>query len=400
MAEIETTTSPTALTQDASAHVYELFRERLPESILFHNYRLTVDVANAARRIGSASDLDDESLARVELAAWFHNAGYIEGAERHLEASIRMAAGFLEAHGVSDEDIARVASLIHAAESEAPASDQGEQVLQDAVHSYLGRKKFFEYSERLRKEVELRTGEKLQDREWLERQFEQLSSTDFHTAYARKKYGPQKDVNLKQVQRRLGDKLDARLEVPTPSARRIRPSRGVETMFRSAYRTHINLSSIADSKANIMISINAILMSIIISFVGARLASDPWLLVPSATLLVTSLVAIIFAILSARPKVSSEEPNIEEVRKRKANILFFGNFAKMDREEFLEAMRELMRDSDILYDEMALDLYGLGQVLQKKYRLLWISYTVFMAGLALSVVLFFIYRTQAIMPSF
>ena len=151
------------------------------------------------------------------------------------------------------------------------------------------------------------------------------------------------------------------------------------------------LSSIADSKANIMISINAILMSIIISYVGSRIGTQSWMLVPSASILITSMIAITFAILSARPKVTSEEPKLSEVRQREANILFFGNFVKMPREEFLAGIHELMEESDMVYDQMALDLYGLGQVLQKKYRLLWISYTVFMAGLGISVFLFFLY---------
>ena len=162
-------------------------------------------------------------------------------------------------------------------------------------------------------------------------------------------------------------------------------------MFRSAYRNHINLSSIADSKANIMISINAILMSIIISYVGSRIGTQPWMLVPSATILVTSLIAITFAILSARPKVTSDEPTLQEVREKRANLLFFGNFVRMPQDQFLKGIHELMEEGDMVYDQMALDLYGLGLVLQRKYRLLWISYTVFMAGLALSVVLFFIY---------
>lgn len=400
MAEIEKATSPATLVHEASAQVYDLFKRQLPEAAVFHNYRHTVDVATAAKRIGTESGLNDEARARVEIAAWFHAAGYAEGPVGHLEASQRLAAEFLESRGASDADIAAVSSLIRAAESDAPADDKSEQVIQDAVHSYLGRKKYFERSERLRMEKARLLGEEVDEKEWLEQQFHQLSTTRFLTRYARRKYGLQKEDNLKTVQRRLGNQLDAKLGLPAPDAGRIRPSRGVETMFRSAYRTHINLSSIADSKANIMISINAILMSIIISFVGARLASDPWLLVPSATLLLTALIAIIFAILSARPNVTSDEPTIEGVRKRKANLLFFGNFVKMSRTDFLEGMHELMRDSDILYDEMALDLYGLGQVLQKKYRLLWISYTVFMAGLALSVALFFVYKAQAPSVSF
>ena len=46
--------------------------------------------------------------------------------------------------------------------------------------------------------------------------------------------------------------------------------RGVETMYRTAYRTHVNLSSIADNKANIMLSINAIIISVIPQLKSSR----------------------------------------------------------------------------------------------------------------------------------
>lgn len=159
-------------------------------------------------------------------------------------------------------------------------------------------------------------------------------------------------------------------------------------MFRTAYRNHINLSSIADSKANIMISVNAILMSIIVSFVSTRLQQDPWLMVPAGCMLVTSLAAIVFAILAARPKVTSKVYTVEDVHRNRANILFFGNFVNMELDDFTLGMRELMGDWDKLYDTMISDVYSLGKVLDRKYRLLWFSYSIFMAGLVVTVTVF------------
>ncbi|HEX7072395.1 MAG TPA: Pycsar system effector family protein [Rhodothermales bacterium] len=389
--EVRTNEPLTELSAQAATFVYELMKERLPETVLFHNYRFTVDVANSVRQIGARAALDEDELELVTIAAWFHNTGFTEGTNGHVDASIRIAAGFLEAHEVPDEDIARVAALIRTAHSDDEPTSEAERVMHDAARAYLGRKKFFLYSDRLREEKRLVEDRDIDDREWAEEQLRELAGPPYRTKYARKRYGERRQQNLKQVQRKLGDTLDRDKPMPKAPPRGRGPGRGVETMFRSSYRNHINLSSIADSKANIMISINAILMSIIISYVGSRIGTQPWMLVPSATILVTSLVAITFAILSARPNVTSEEPTLSDVRGRQGNLLFFGNFVKMPRDRFLEGIHELMEDTDMVYDQMALDLYGLGQVLQKKYRLLWISYTVFMAGLALSVVLFFMY---------
>lgn len=161
--------------------------------------------------------------------------------------------------------------------------------------------------------------------------------------------------------------------------------RGVSDMFRTSYRTHIELSAIADNKSNIMISINGIIISIIIASISPKIDSNPWLLIPTSILLVTCMIALVYSVLAARPRVSKEEVSLEDVRSNRSNILFFGNFNKLNREDYVTGMEELMTDSERLYDTMARDLYGLGSVLSEKYRLIRIAYNVFMVGLVLSV---------------
>jgi hypothetical protein len=164
--------------------------------------------------------------------------------------------------------------------------------------------------------------------------------------------------------------------------------RGVSDMFRTSYRTHMDLSGIADNKSNIMISINGIIISIIIASISPKIDSNPWLLLPTSVLLITCLGSMVYAVLSARPRVSKEKVTLEDVRANRANILFFGNFYTMPRADYVEGMEELMMDSERLYDNMARDLHGLGVVLAKKYRLLRIAYNIFMVGLVLSVLSF------------
>ena len=60
-------------------------------------------------------------------------------------------------------------------------------------------------------------------------------------------------------------------------------------------------------------------------------------------------------------------------------------------------MKEMMKDGEYLYNSLIKDIYFLGVVLGKKYRLLRISYTIFMFGLIISIFLFLlaqIYPTQ------
>ena len=162
-------------------------------------------------------------------------------------------------------------------------------------------------------------------------------------------------------------------------------NRGIETMFRSAYRVQMDLTGLADNKANMMISINGIIISIIIASVAPKLDANPWLLIPSTVFLLGTLLSIVFAILAARPRVSSQPISLEDLRHSEGNILFFGNFANMSEDEFLEGMVDLMHDNTVVYETMVRNIYGLGSVLRKKFALLQIAYTAFMVALILGV---------------
>lgn len=165
-------------------------------------------------------------------------------------------------------------------------------------------------------------------------------------------------------------------------------ARGIETMFRSAYRVQMELTSLADNKANMMISINGIIMSIIIASVAPKLDANPWLLLPTAVLLVGSMVSIVFAIQAARPRVNSLPITLSDLRNSQGNILFFGNFANMTVEDFVHGMEEMMEDRRFTYDTMIRNLHGLGSVLKRKFALLQVAYTSFMIALLLGVTSF------------
>jgi len=165
-------------------------------------------------------------------------------------------------------------------------------------------------------------------------------------------------------------------------------SRGIETMFRTSYRVHQDLVGIADAKANIMISVNGLIISIILAAVSPRIGGLPLLVLPTSILLIGCVTALVYAVLAARPRVSNVPITLEKIERNEANILFFGHFVKLSESDYMQGMRDLMESQDLLYFNMVRDLYGLGQVLDKKFRLLRISYTVFMFALVVGVGLF------------
>jgi len=150
-----------------------------------------------------------------------------------------------------------------------------------------------------------------------------------------------------------------------------------QTYFRTVFRNHINLSSIADQKAAIMISVNTLLIGALVTFTSYRNWAEtrPDVLLPVALFTVCGLVSLVYAVLSARP--SNKTPPHE-------NLAFFGSFSQLSRPEFAEKMERQLADPNVLYGTLINDLYGLGQSLKRKYRLLKVAYTIFLAGLVVS----------------
>jgi hypothetical protein len=105
-------------------------------------------------------------------------------------------------------------------------------------------------------------------------------------------------------------------------------------------------------------------------------------------------LSIIFATLSTRPKITHGTFTKEDIKTKKANLLFFGNFYNSKLVDFEWGMNEMMKDKDFLYGAMIRDLHSLGRVLNKKYRYLRLTYNIFMFGMILSVILFGVFMNM------
>ncbi|WP_165570250.1 Pycsar system effector family protein [Chryseobacterium sp. FH1] len=168
--------------------------------------------------------------------------------------------------------------------------------------------------------------------------------------------------------------------------------RGIDTMFKTTLSNHNNLSRFVDNKANILLSVNAIIISVSLSTIIPKLdnPANAHLIIPTLILIISSVTSITFAILATRPSVTKGSFTREEVDQKEVNLLFFGNFYKMPYLDYNWAMNELMKDRAYIYNSMIKDLYHLGIVLEKKYRLLRTTYTIFMFGIITSVLAFLI----------
>ena len=158
-------------------------------------------------------------------------------------------------------------------------------------------------------------------------------------------------------------------------------TKGIQTMLRLTSENHMRLSEMADNKANILISVNAIIISVILSVLIRKIEVDKHLAIPTFIFLASALSTIVISILATRPKITNGNFTREDILNKKTNLLFFGNFFKSELEEYKWGMSTMMKDPDYLYGTLVDDIYYLGKVLGRKYRLVRIAYSVFMIGI-------------------
>lgn len=367
---------------------------------VYHNLAHTESVVKATIEIAQQSNLSDAETELVTIAAWLHDTGYKNGNENHEENSIKIAEMCLSERGMSVDKIEHVKKCIAATRMPQSPKNLMQEVLCDADLYHLSSDEFMNQGDKLREEW-ASTGQRiLNEEEWKTINVQFLKEHSYFTNYGKTILEKRKQKNLKQLKKGLKentidkkyvDKLEAdvvKLKNKLAQAKIMKPDRGIETMFRTTSKNHLDLSAMADTKANIMISINSILLSVVVTILMRKLENNPHLIIPTFALTLVCLVTIVIAILATRPNVTTGKFTREDILNKKTNLLFFGNFHGVDLKDYEWGMKEMMKDADYLYSSLTRDIYFLGAVLGKKYKLLRLCYTIFMFGIVISVLLF------------
>ncbi len=383
----------TELLQATDEFVLHLFKENLDEIYVYHNYTHTKRVVKSTQEIIDNSNIEVKEKEALLLAAYLHDTGYIHGADGHEEASAKIAKDFLTKEKVDAKTIELVQQLIRATEFNNQPEGQLEEILRDADSSHFAKDYYNETSELLKMELELR-GTEFTDKEWRKENINVFTEKHrFYSDYAVKNWNVHKNDNLMDLfKKKKKTKAKYKKEELKVHLKNQSPERAIQTLFRTTLRNHIKLSDIADTKANILLSVNAIIISLALANIIPKLdqLSNRHLLYPTLVLILFSVASIILSIASTRPNVTSGEFTDEQVEKREVNLLFFGNFHKVPFARYEKAIMGLLEDKDEVYQSLLKDLWLLGVVLNRKYALLRWTYTIFMIGIISSVIAFII----------
>jgi len=377
---------------NAEKKVTQLLSKELGAEYLYHNLRHTQRVVANAQELMEGMELAADEKQHIMLAAWWHDTGYIYGAAAHEEKSCEMAQEFLAEENVSKSDIAAICQLIRATKISHEPATLLEELIRDADSGHLAKKDFRSISEMLREELQKTDRAEYSRSEWREINIKMFRTEHrFYTDYAKEHWYTEKDKNLRRLVRdREKAKRLVKKEKLKASLKDDMSDRGIQTLYRTTLRNHIKLSDIADTKSNILLSVNAIIISLALSNLIPKLdnPSNDYLIIPTVIFIVFSIVSMVLSISATRPNVTSGTFTKEDVAKKKVNLLFFGNFHKMKLENYEEAIAIMRKDKEYIYNSLTKDLYYLGVVLERKYKILRWTYTVFMIGIILSVISF------------
>ena len=165
-----------------------------------------------------------------------------------------------------------------------------------------------------------------------------------------------------------------------------RPERGIETWFRLASKNLYSRLQIVDTKANILITANAIIISVVLGSLYPRLDDDPHLIFAIGGLILTNVFSITFAILATIPKAWVKKTSITNLQS--ADLMTFEDFSGMQLADYQESVMQTIADGKTLYPSIITDIHELGVKLARKYRMIRTSYLIFLYGIIVSIVLF------------
>ena len=367
--------------EKAKQYISNLFANELDPVYTYHDLDHTLLVFNSVTEIANKANISGDELIVLQLAALFHDSGFINGAIDHEVRSQEIAHQYLTKEGFSEDIMSNVNLCIAATKMGSKTDNPLAQILQDADMSGLGNKKYSKIAENLRRELNNTTENQIGEKEWLSGNLNFLKDCTYNTTAAKELYDVRKAKNLKRLSKKYS-KLSN--EKPQPSLS-IAENKSAQTQFKTALRNHIDLSNIADNKANIMISVNALILTVALPFLIDKAMDNHHFWLPTMLLAIVCLVSMIFATLATRPIKLKGLTSQDEVKNNASNLFFFGNYYKMKYEDYKVGVSHVLNDSEALDDSIIRDLFFLGKSLGGKFNHLRLCYNIFMYGISITV---------------
>ena len=420
MATLEVVQKSTQETQlyDIKLRVINIATNEFSKDLVYHNIAFINRIVESIQLISDNTELTPVQKFDLQVIGWLsfigladvdtfdENSdpkGYIAECTDHTS---KRAREIMQEVGIPLVMRNRVINVIQDAMVEQQFLSVQSRVLSDAIYSDFARPDGLKYLKRMYRESLLLGVLSYSTKKWMMASSEFLTRHSYKTEFGREYYEPEKiklihevEKQIKEYRRTNETLLRREMNISSEELKQLkkklkkvrgRNERGVQTMFRTTSRNHYTLNQMLDRKANILISINTIILSVIIT----RLVADSVMVsldnLPIIIMVFTALASILFAILAIMPEKTHGEFTESEIRNKEGNLLFFGNFYNMSIRDYTWGMLQMINDGEHLYMSMIRDLYYFGKQLAKKYKMLRFSLFTLGFGLSTSTITFMI----------
>ncbi|MEP7323839.1 MAG: Pycsar system effector family protein [Saprospiraceae bacterium] len=372
--------------QRAEVYVKDLLTNKLPPNHYYHDWSHTKTVYKEAKALGLAAKLSPDEMEILLLSSLFHDTGFTVSYIDHETHSMEITKAYLASIGYPEDKSALVFSTIDATRMPHAFTDRLGSLLQDADLSSLAASDWEERADLLRKEQAAIENRTYTDEEWIRQNLDFYKETRYLTEEGKARYNDNKDVNqdaLKKINKKLkkGDQKSL-----------IDSSRTAELLFKTALRNHISLTQIADNKANIMLSINALILTFALPILlqKSKFLDNWYFVVPVTVIGGCCIISIIYAALATQPGKFKGKFVTDDLESGKGSLFFFGNFYASSLESYTRAMKKALVDVNRMDESAILDLYFLGKGLGRKFILLRRCYSFFLSGIIIGSAIFVI----------
>lgn len=361
------------------AYTKNLLKAEISSELRYHNWSVTKLNRNILQDLAKKLKVDTWSRDTALIAIYFLYTGFTKVETKAYKSSLSIAENYMKEHSFDEENTSAVLNCMKIKSEGKDAGTLAERLFSDSVFAYYGQRKLKARIEDSWKERNFMKAEKIDFLTALEKKFLEIQNHKYETYAGEKLYCYKKETNLNALKAYIdGEKNKNALSNNKPAM----------TMFKTALRNHIDLINIADKKAGIMISINAILMTVMIPILGSYIIDITKFIVPSIILIITSGTAVILATLATRPQASKGDVDEKSKIKGEKSLFYFGNFSKMKKEDYRIAIKNVIVRDNTLENSIISDLYNLGYILGIKYQRLRWCYNVFAVGIALTLITF------------
>jgi len=386
----------TELLRDTALYVRDYYAAHFNDQYTFHNYTRTVNIVRNCDALGVSMNLGGQELKLAHLAAWFSELGFSEDHRNYQAKSVKLAREYFRTKKLDDGIFEKLEECILSTRVPQQPVSVISQLICDATMYHLAEKDSLQLADALRAEYAAVAQTEYSDEDWISEYIKMINNHFYFTRSARDLYQKRKEKTLTSFQARremlrfVEQETTGGLDYYIPAKDKkggdddVKLERGVQTLYRITENRHMDLSNKAHDKASLLISVNSIIMSIVLSVLVTKLEENTYLLIPTSFLVITSAVTIVLSIISTRPRIIGRVQSANEEK----NLLFYGDFANLSVNDYKKAMRDLYTNPVDLYDSLSRDIYYQGVVLKSKFKYINIAYNIFMYGFIATILAF------------